>query len=150
MGSIKTIKPLLSTALRSSTVNKPWQHWKTSGMPGIKPGTGGCEAQTLPLYYAIPPAWVRCQIDYFVSGDVQRSHRQKDERSDLPGPDLLPTSEAHGGRQDPQQGQRPTTDPRPSALRGSCQGRWPPIRRDGARYCCSLTPLPTSMSFFFL
>jgi hypothetical protein len=37
------------------------------------------------------------------SGDVQWPHRQEDERSDLLRSDLLPTFEAHGGRQDPQQ-----------------------------------------------
>ena len=54
MGSTDIIKPLLSTALSSSTVDKPRQHQKTLGMPGIKPRTAGCEARTLPLCHAVP------------------------------------------------------------------------------------------------
>ena len=36
------VKPL---ALSSSAVDKPWQHQKTSGMPGIEPEMAGCEVE---------------------------------------------------------------------------------------------------------
>ena len=60
MGSINTNKPLLPTALSSIAVDKPWQHQKTSGTPGIEPGTAWFKARTLPLHYAVPNNFSGC------------------------------------------------------------------------------------------
>ena len=64
MGLIDIIKPPLSTALSNNPVDKPRQHQKTLGMPGIKFGTAGCEAQTLPLSYAIPNSSVSFNVGH--------------------------------------------------------------------------------------
>ena len=57
MGLIDIIKPLLSTVLTSSTVNKPWQHQKNFGNARNWTRDIVREVQTLPLCYTCPPRW---------------------------------------------------------------------------------------------
>ena len=58
MGSIEIIKPLLSTALSSSTVDKLWQHKqlvnKLSGASGIEPGAAKSRSANA-IHCAMPP-----------------------------------------------------------------------------------------------
>ena len=50
-----------------------------------------------------------------LSGAVQRAHGPQVELSGVPRPNLLPTAEAHGRRQDPLAREGPRPDPQPPA-----------------------------------
>ena len=67
-----------------------------------------------------------------VRGDVQRPHGAEAGGADLPGPDVLSTSPAHGGRQNPRPGPRAGTDPDAAAGGGARPGRGAPVRGNGA------------------
>ncbi len=66
------------------------------------------------------------------SGHVQWAHGKAAEGSNFPKPYLLPTTKAHGGRQDPLPGQRAGANLDPATDGGQSPRWWPQIRRDGA------------------
>ncbi len=55
------------------------------------------------------------------SGVVQRAYWSKDEHTSVLGPDLLPASEAHGGRQNSLARKRPGADPQQTTHGGQIQ-----------------------------
>lgn len=65
-------------------------------------------------------------MPHLCAGSLQRLHGAEADVSDLHWSHLLPTSEAHGGRQDPLQGQRARPDPQQTAHGGAV-----PVRHTG-------------------
>ena len=56
---------------------------------------------------------------YCDSGAVQWLHRTQTQHSSVSGPDVLPETETHGGRQDSLQGQRARADPHETTYGGT-------------------------------
>ena len=56
---------------------------------------------------------------YCDSGAVQWLHRTQTQHSSVSGPDILPETETHGGRQDSLQGQRARADPHETTYGGT-------------------------------